>query len=75
MGVIVTKDNETNSKLNRRISADLRSRATSSLMADDPDGVEDSDYVKDLKKTGKHSWVWAVLIGLAAISMIVIVTL
>ena len=74
MGVIVSKDNEINSRLNRRISADLRSRTTSSLSSDLPDGVEDSDYVKDLKKTSRYSWVWVVLIGLAAASLIMIIT-
>jgi len=70
MGVLVSKDTEVNSKLNERISADLRAKASQNeLMSDDPDGVEDSDYVKDLKKTSKHGWIWIVLIVLAAASL------
>lgn len=70
MGVLVTKDTEFNSKLNERISADLRARASKTAKSgDDPDGVEDSDYVKDLKKTGSHAWIWGVLIILAGASL------
>lgn len=70
MGVLVTKDTEFNSKLNERISADLRTRASKSAdLGDEPDGVEDSDYTKDLKKTGSHAWIWAVLIILAGASL------
>ena len=76
MGVLVTKDTEVNSKLNERISADLRARASrNELMSDDPDGVEDSDYTKDLKKTGKHAWIWIVLIVLATASLVMMIVL
>jgi len=76
MGVLVSKDTEVNSKLNDRISADLRARASQSeLMSDDPDGVEDSDYVKDLKKTNSHAWIWIILILLAAASLIMMIVL
>ena len=76
MGVLVTKDTEFNSKLNERISADLRARtAKMKNVGDEPDGVEDADYVKDLKKTGKFSWIWLILIGLAAASLIMMVTM
>ena len=70
MGILVSKDTEFNSKLNERISADLRAKASQNeLMSDDPDGVEDADYVKDLKKTSSHAWIWVVLIILAAASL------
>jgi LPXTG-motif cell wall-anchored protein len=74
MGVIVHKETEKKSDLNDRIAADLRTRAKMEEM-DDPDYVEDADYVKDLKKTGKFTWVWFVLVGLALISLILIVTI
>ncbi len=67
MGIMMSKDMERNSELNERISADLRARAQSSR--DDVDGVEDSAYVKDTKKTGKFTWVWIVLIVLAVIAI------
>ena len=74
MGIIVSKNNDKNSRLNQRITADLRERAKAEAMANDPDLVEDSDYTKDLKKTGKYTWVWIVLVILAIISMVIIIT-
>ncbi|MDO4889600.1 MAG: hypothetical protein Q4A25_02840 [Candidatus Saccharibacteria bacterium] len=71
MGIMVQK-NEDNSKLNDMINADLRERAERTSKEMDPDYVEDSDYTKDLKKTGRFAWVWAVLIILAIISLIII---
>lgn len=74
MGILVSKDTEVNSKLNERISADLRSKASrTELMSDDPDGVEDADYVKDLKKTSSHAWIWIILIILAAASLVMMI--
>ncbi|MBR1802302.1 hypothetical protein IJ768_03725 [Candidatus Saccharibacteria bacterium] len=72
MGVIVHKETERKTELNDRIAADLRSRAKATKV-DDPDFVEDSDYTKDLKKTGKFSWFWFILVGLAAASMVLII--
>lgn len=72
MGIIVSKNNEENSKLNQRITADLRERANKTTLGEDPDLVEDSDYTKDLKKTGKYTWIWIVLVILAIISLVVI---
>lgn len=71
MGIMVQK-NDDNSKLNDMINADLRERAERTSKQMDPDYVEDSDYTKDLKKTGRFAWVWAVLIILAIISLIII---
>lgn len=71
MGIMVQK-NDDNSKLNDMINADLRERAERTSKQMDPDYVEDSDYAKDLKKTGRFAWIWAVLIILAIISLIII---
>ncbi len=71
MGIMVEKDLKRNSELNSRISADLRARAQNTHQ--DIDGVEDSNYIKDTKKTGKFTWVWIVLIVLAIISLACII--
>lgn len=83
MGVIVSKDQDQNSRLTERINADLRERAQRNGSAGgagkslkdkkDPDLVEDSDYTHDLKKTNRFAWIWAVLVVLALISLVVIV--
>ena len=68
MGIMMSKDLDRNSELNKRISADLRARAQSSERHD-PDYVDDAAYIKDTKKTSKFGWVWIVLIVLAVISL------
>ena len=72
MGIMTTNDLERDTELNRRISADLRSRAQSAERRD-PDFAEDSAYIEDTKKTGKFTWVWVLLIILAVISLFCIV--
>jgi hypothetical protein len=74
MGVMVNKETSRRTELTGRIAADLRTRARQDSN-DDPDLVEDSDYVRNYNKTGKFSWVWAVLIIFALISAVLIVTI
>lgn len=69
MGLIVNKEIEKNSELNDRIAADLRKRAIENSKASDVDLVEDSDYARNLKRTGKFSWIWFILVGLALLSL------
>ena len=75
MGVIVNKK-ESQDELTRRINADLRAKAEekSEITKDgsDVDLAEDAEYLKDLKKTGRFSWIWIVLVILAVISLVVI---
>ncbi|MDO5481161.1 MAG: hypothetical protein Q4F60_02335 [Candidatus Saccharibacteria bacterium] len=77
MGIIVTKDEDKKSELTRRINADLveRSRRKSSQSGKrrNPDFVEDSDFSEDTKGTGRFSWIWFILVGLALISLVIIV--
>jgi hypothetical protein len=85
MGVIVNKEDDKNDELTRRINADLRSKMYGNSNDDgeddgsglkgnpDPDFAEDSEYMKDFKKTGKFGWVWIVLIVLAIISIVSII--
>lgn len=76
MAVIVNKQNTNDNELSRRIEADLRARqmATADIEGNpDPDLAEDSEYIKNMKKTGRFTWVWLVLIVLAIISIISII--
>lgn len=71
MGLMMTADQEKKSHINERIRADLRQ----SLQSDDrkdPDLVDDANYLKETKKTGRFTWVWIVLIVLALISLLCI---
>lgn len=74
MGIIANKDEDRNAELTQRINADLRAKMSeTSKITDDRDGVEDSEYVKDLKKTGRFGWVWIVLVVLALMSLVSII--
>lgn len=70
MGVMVSKDMEENTRLNSRISSDLRQRAQ--MMREVEDDEEYADDRKSTKRTNKFGWVWIVLIVLAIISLICI---
>ncbi len=75
MGIMVTKDNQERDELTRRINADLREKMnkTSKVTDDkkDPDFVEDSDYTRDLKKTGKYGWIFIFLIMAILLGLII----
>ncbi len=73
MGIIVSKNDDKDSDLSRRIAADLREKAVETSKQSDPDLVDDSDYVKEFEKTSHFGWFWVVLILLAIIALIVIV--
>ena len=76
MGVIVNKENTNKSEMQRRIDEDLKAKQMETVDVEgnaDPDLAEDSEYVKNMKKTGRFSWIWLVLIVLATLSIISIV--
>lgn len=71
MAVIVTKDDH-DTELQKRITADLRNKAVAEekKKKKSPDLAEDSEYLKDTKKTSRFGWIWMVLIVLAILSLI-----
>lgn len=71
MGIMVTNNQDRNTELNQRISADLRQRVQSAEQS--PNYVEDSNYLSETKKTHRFGWVWIILIILAIISLICII--
>lgn len=72
MGIMVA-GNEEQSKLQERISADLRERSRRNSNDDGKiDLVEDSEYLKNTRKTGRFSWFWFVLVALAALALVII---
>lgn len=57
------RQNEDRSKLQERLAAELQERAkTRAQLNDAPDGVEDSEFIKDLKPTTSLAWVWILLV-------------
>ena len=53
MGIIVTKDDDKNADLTRRINADLRAKMEEQSKMEDPDFVEGSAYMEDFLKNLK----------------------
>ena len=73
MGVIVHKEQDRNTELSRKIAADLKIKAEQTAQSSDPDLVNDSDYLEGSITTGRYGWIWLVLVGLAILSLILIV--
>lgn len=73
MAVIVNKEDDKNADLTRRINADLREKMSEASRVGnaDPDLAEDSEYVKDFKKTGRFAWVW--IVGIIIIVAVIVV--
>lgn len=71
MGILVEKD-EDRSELSRRINADLRERATKTSKQEEYDSVEDSELLRNTRKTSHFSWFWFILVFLAAAALVVI---
>ena len=69
----MVEGNEEQSKLQERITADLRERARrNSKNEGEVDLVEDSEYLKNTQKTSRFSWFWFVLVTLAVLSLAII---
>lgn len=61
------KQSETRSQLQDKLAKELQDRAKQkALETERPDGVTDSEYLKETKSTTSLAWVW-VLIFLAII--------
>lgn len=68
MALFIRQD-ENKSELQKRLATELQDRArekTKELM-NLPDGVEDSSYLKDTKKTTSLAWVWALIVIVAIV--------
>jgi len=65
------KQDENRSKLQQEIAAELQEKLRKkAAAADQPDGVEDSQYIKGTKTTSSLAWVWA-LIALFAFGAVI----
>ena len=70
MALFVRQD-ENRSELQQRLAEELREKARkrAESKGERPDGIEDSNYLKDTKMTTSLAWVW-VLIMLAIVAVI-----
>lgn len=73
------KQNETRSDLRLRIERDLQEKARkrADIESDRPDGVEDSAYITNTKKTTGLAavWLWVFAAVLVLIAVLLIATL
>jgi hypothetical protein len=59
------RQNEDRSKLQERLAAELREKAARAREESDntlPDGVQDTNYLKDTKETTSLAWIWVVIV-------------
>ena len=56
------RQSEDRSKLQERLAAELQEKARAKAQTEAPDGVTDSNYLKDTKETTSLAWVWIVII-------------
>lgn len=70
MGLYIQKDDR-RSELQEKIAADLREKAarTQNAQGERRDGVDDSAYIKNTKKTTSLAWAW-ILIGIFVLGAI-----
>jgi hypothetical protein len=55
--------NDDRSELQKKIAADLNGRAVKRAeLANTPDLVDDSQYIKGTKKTTSLAWVWILIV-------------
>ena len=74
MGIILNQeDNRT--ELQKRIAAELTDKDKKRKARQDelPDGVEDSAYIENTKKTTSLAWVWIVIIAVVVIGAIIFI--
>jgi hypothetical protein len=69
------RQNDNRSQLQERLAAELQERAKQKAkQADLPDGVTDSQYIKDTKQTTSLAWLW-ILIVLIGIGLVIWLTI
>lgn len=70
MALFVRQD-ENRSELQQRLATELQARARDKAkQAEQPDGVEDSEYIKGTKQTTSLAWLWGIVIVLIIAAVI-----
>lgn len=70
---LFVNQNSNRTKLQEQLAAELQEKAKQKAKlenVDRPDGVTDSNYLKDTKATTSLAWVWIAIIVVAAALMI-----
>jgi hypothetical protein len=68
---LFVKQNENRTELQQRIAAELQQKSANKARDDGrPDGVDDSQYLKNTKTTTSLAWVWG-LVFLGVIALVI----
>lgn len=67
------RQNEDRSKLQEKLAAELREKAKTRSQMDTtpPDGVSDTNYLKDTKPTTSLAWIWIVIVLFVIAALVV----
>jgi hypothetical protein len=74
---LFVNQNSSRTKLQEQLAAELTERAKQKAKledADRPDGVTDSNYLKDTKTTTSLAWVWIAIVIIVVAVMIWLMT-
>lgn len=67
MALFIRQD-EQRTELQKRLATELQDKAKErARLADLPDGVDDSQYIKGTKKTTSLAWAWAIILFVALV--------
>lgn len=64
------KQDQDRTELQQKISEDLKQKAILKSLQDRPDGVTDSNYMKNTKQTSGLAWVWILLAVIVFIGLV-----
>lgn len=74
---LFVNQNSNRTKLQEKLAAELQEKAKKRAQMEDqerPDGVTDSDYLKDTKQTTSLAWLWGI-IAVVVVGLIIYVVI
>lgn len=73
MALFIRQD-DNRSKLQERLATELQEKARAKAQAaEQPDGVDDSQFIKGTKQTTSLAWLWAIIAILAIAAVIFLI--
>jgi len=70
------RQNDERSKLQEQVAAELQERAKQrAALQDRPDGVSDTEYVKNTSQTGRFAWIWIIVVIAVIVAVIYVLSL
>lgn len=72
---LFVNQNDKRTELQERVAAELRAKNAerAKIEGEKMDGVDDQNYVKDMKTTTGLAWVWLVIFALIVVAIIFLI--